>query len=585
MRTYGKLALVRSKDESKVATRWAFVDCEPHVLMRIRRCLPRVSSESGNVWIKATPEVTSDVSWIEMRWPMEMSDEDREYMERTAAGHEEKIRSVPEVLAYKAPARPIETAEPLRDYQAVAVELCARMGGLLLGDELGTGKTLVGIGLIALRRPAIVVTLTALPPQWKRQIERFLPGTRVHIARKGEPYDVMGRGGRGSPSKPFRLPENALEAADFPDVIILNYAKLAGWADVLKGHFPVLVLDEAHELRNGASNKYNAAAMLAQAAELRLGLTGTPVFNYGDDMWHIINVLRPDALGTRSEFLSEWCVNEQRVKHPNVFGSYLRDQGLYIRRTRRDVGRELPGLTIVPMTVDADVGALEAVKTVAADLARRIIDRAGTPEELFKAHGELDWRLRQATGIAKAPHVGAFVQLLVEQGEQVLLYGWHHAVYDVWRGMLDKAGIKYAMFTGQESMFAKTDAVDRFIVGDVQVLIMSLRSGAGLDGLQHSKCEVVVHGEFDWSPQVHRQGNGRLDRDGQTKKIVAYYPMCNTGSDPIIVDVLGVKRQQALGIEDPANVDIAPEVDPDRIRTLAQQYLSALETSAESEEA
>src|SRR5579884_3848269 len=44
---------------------------------------------------------------------------------------------------------------------------------------------------------------------------------------------------------------------------------------------------------------------------------------------------------------------------------------------------------------------------------------------------------------------------------------------------------------------------------------MSLRSGAGLDGLQED-CTVGVFGELDWSPEQHRQCIGRLDRDGQT---------------------------------------------------------------------
>ena len=46
--------------------------------------------------------------------------------------------------------------------------------------------------------------------------------------------------------------------------------------------------------------------------------------------------------------------------------------------------------------------------------------------------------------------------------------------------------------------------LDDFIDGDARVLMMSLRSGAGLDGLQEVS-HTAVFGELDWSPGVHRQ--------------------------------------------------------------------------------
>lgn len=51
-----------------------------------------------------------------------------------------------------------------------------------------------------------------------------------------------------------------------------------------------------------------------------------------------------------------------------------------------------------------------------------------------------------------------------------------------------------------------------------------------------------MFGELDWSPGVHDQCIGRLDRDGQIKQISAYYLLADSGSDPIISDVLGIKK-------------------------------------------
>jgi hypothetical protein len=120
---------------------------------------------------------------------------------------------------------------------------------------------------------------------------------------------------------------------------------------------------------------------------------------------------------------------------------------------------------------------------------------------------------------------------------------------------------------------ALNDAKRAFVAGESKVLILSLRSGAGLDGLQHV-CRTVVFGELDWSPGVHEQCVGRVARDGQSDPVAAYYLLADAGSDPIVSDVLGLKRQQADGIRDP-NADLVEtlQVDDDRIKKLAAAFL------------
>lgn len=572
--TYGTLVL-----EVAGRTRTVTISARPDVLTRLRRVLPRVAQTAGAIRVRATPEVCRDIRWVCERWPLEMDAATWSWLCAESADHQAQTEAFAGVLDGSVPARPLATALPLRSYQAAAVELAIRTRGLLVGDELGVGKTAIGIGLVAQldARPAVVVTMTHLPRQWEAELQRFLPGVRTFIPRKASPYSLLERG----TAHPFRFPANEAERERWPDVWILPYSKLRGWADTLRQFARAVIFDEAHELRAGhgatVSDKYVAARVLAEGCDYRLGLTGTPVFNYGADLWSIVNVLRSDSLGSLEEFRREWCAHEDRVRDPATFGVYLRSAGLYIRRTRADVGRELPALTVSTIPIDADPKPLREAQSVAAELARRILARTQDERgELFRAHGELDWRLRQATGIAKAPAVAAFVQLLVEQGEQVLLFGWHRAVYDLWVDAFQTAKIKFGLYTGEESTREKEEAVRAFVAGETQVLVMSLRSGAGLDGLQHSACSAVVHGELDWSPAVHKQGTGRVHRDGQEKRVTAYFPIAEIGSDPVIVDVLGVKRQQAIGVEDPTGSDLAPVADVDRVRQLARSYLVAL---------
>ncbi|MGZ3477548.1 MAG: C-terminal helicase domain-containing protein, partial [Polyangiales bacterium] len=182
--------------------------------------------------------------------------------------------------------------------------------------------------------------------------------------------------------------------------------------------------------------------------------------------------------------------------------------------------------------------------------------------------------LRQATGVAKAAFVADFVRLLVESGEKVVLFGWHREVYSLWMDRL--RDLSPSLYTGTESPTQKDDARKRFLAGETPILIMSLRSGAGLDGLQEV-CRTCVFGELDWSPGVHEQCVGRVYRDGQREPVVSYFLISEHGSDPAIADVLQIKRAQVDGMRDPMGA-LVEAVEPldggeERVRRLATDYL------------
>jgi SNF2 family DNA or RNA helicase len=284
-----------------------------------------------------------------------------------------------------------------------------------------------------------------------------------------------------------------------------------------------------------------------------------------------MDALRPGELGTREEFGREWCSgvgSDKSIKDPDAFGTYLREQGMMIRRTRSDVAREIPELTIIPHTVPSeDVFGDDANLT---ELAEFILSQTGKGIEQMSARGELDWRLRQATGLSKARYVAEFVRMLVDNGEQVLLGGWHHAVYAQWQKYL--SGIAVAKFTGEQSPRQKQDAFDAFSAGRANVLMMSLRAGAGLDGLQKC-CSTVVHGELDWSPSIHQQFTARIHRDGQDSPVMSYYLVSDEGSDPVIQTVLGIKRGQLVGVMDPCQEKVVETVKSDGVLDLAKAVL------------
>lgn len=452
-----------------------------------------------------------------------------------------------------APTRRIRSVEYVRDVESVCIAVDAPDSLYATEHAILTHNTCTALAAISdpRLRPALVVTMNHLQRQWRREVERFLPWARVHIVRVGRPaYNL----------------DDVDDTNLMPDLVVMNYHKLAGWEPALVGAFKSVVFDECQELRRPSSDKYRAAMNVAATCEYRAGLSATPVYNYGGEIHSVLEVIAPDTLGTYQEFAGVWCdrgavvqVGKTKkadpVKDPAALGAHLRDCGTMVRRTRSEVGRELPRFQRVVQHVDADLERIAEAEKRVEELCRLLVSgRDLSQQDRFGAEREIDMRMRQATGVAKAPYVADFVQMLVEGGEEkVLVGGWHHAFYDV---VMDRlAELNPVKYTGDETLSQKERARHAFIHDpDCHVMVISNRAGAGLDGLQ-GVCRTVVHAELDWSPRVHEQIDGRVHRDGQAEPVMSYFLLSEVGSDPAVAQVLGVKEVQSLGI-----VGRAPDV-------------------------
>lgn len=547
-KTYGEITMTN--------TGWLIV-CDAHVKTKIKRVFPQVAQHAAkSIVISDNLENCYDLLWFLERYPMKV--QELNYLIERANQYSRIQQDIHDVLEYSRPINKYKLALPPFKYQQVAADLAHTVRGLLLADDVGLGKTASSICLLSdpENLPALFVTLTHLTMQMEREIHRFLPHLKTHVLKKGSYY-------------PF-------EDNQMPDVIICNYSKLHGWADHLAGKIKYVIFDEAQELRAGGSSlKYEAARYIASEASLTLGLSATPIYNYGIEFFNVIDVIKPGVLGSVHEFTREWCANEKQIDDTKAFGMYLRENGIMLRRTRADVGKELPPVQKLPYYIDSDTKVLDQIKGHAIELARIILNANQEYKgQKMRAAEQFNMMMRQATGIAKAPYVAEFVRMIVESGESVVLYGWHRDVYNIWLERL--ADLNPVMYTGTESLVAKERGKAEFLEQKSKVMIISLRSGAGLDGLQfHPTCSTVVFGELDWSPGVHEQCIGRLARDGQEKNVVAYYLLSETGSDPVISDVLGIKSEQLEGVVDPnAELFEKLEIDTGGIKKLAQNLLA-----------
>lgn len=544
VRTYGRIELQ--------GRQWLLSGLEPHVAIKLKALFPSVPKASGGPFpFPATPTIAMDLKWFIERYPLagdpaclEALSRDRELFLDQQAERERIL--MPD---YEPPRLAgLRPGMVLRPYQAQAVELLGRSGGLLLGDEVGLGKTYVTAGACLLpgALPAIVVCPGHLQAQWVRVIESFTTLT-AHAVTK---------------TKPYALPPC--------DVRVFRYSQLIGWSDMFAGMGCGLVaFDEVQDLRGGTSTgKGVAAKRIADSSGLRLGLSATPIYNYGAEIWSIMKFLRPDVLGRYDDFVREYCRGGSVVSDAKALGTFLRGQHALLRRTKADVGQQMPAVNRIVDMIDYERLELAAIEDVAEELALKAT--TGEFTQRGQAARDLDLRVRHATGVSKAKAVAKVVRVLLEGGEPVVLVGWHRDVYDIWLEAL--ADFKPALYTGSETTSAKGRNAQAFIDGETDLLILSLRSGAGLDGLQR-RCSTMVFGELDWSPGVHHQCIGRLDREGQAEPVTALFLVIDDGSDPPMMDVLGLKASQSAAIMDPLAGAQKVGRDAGNLRRLVERYL------------
>lgn len=573
-------------------THWV-LSGDPYVLYRAEKAIPFSSKKDGRLSWLATDEIADELMWLCQRFEVRIIHSME--MRRAAARHNLRKVETGRILAgdFRSDAVVFSGGMSPRLYQTQAAMLWRTNRGLLCADELGVGKTATAIAGIADRAmlPAVIVVPANIQIQWREQIHKFLEGFQPHIISQTRNYDLRVVAqckscGEAADKRSVALRRcRFCKSVDFrnslADVYIISYAKMDAWHKELARVVKSVVFDEAQDLRRDESSRYKACKALAHSVEYRLALSATPVHNYGGEMYNVMNVVAPKVLGPKKHFREQWCSvdsyqagREPHLLDPEALSRYLQDRGLMIRRTRKDVGRELLPDQQIVVDIDHNSDVFSRMTKDAKELARVMLKYASSQlkGQEGRAAGQLNAMVRHATGVAKAPYVANFVRMLLESGEPVMLFGHHLSVYEIWCREL--SSFNPVLYTGNESSAQKELSKQKFLAGDSQLFICALQSGRGLDGIQN-RCHIGVIGELDWSPAVIRQSIGRYYRDGQKEPCVTYIPLSQVGSDPHMVESLGIKRIQVDGVVlSKRDSNVLSEVETARhLRSLAMQFL------------
>ncbi len=549
--TYGVLSYNR---RSKCWT----IKGEPCVTELAKRLFPGCDGHGrGEARFTAHRRIIGDLNWLMLRYPLEIRETDRSRWESA-------LEEAREYAIQRARIQRIgEAADPPQDtfsgklleFQRTGLAFMLASRRCLLADDMGLGKTVQALAFLATTAayPALIIVPPHLIRNWQCEIDRFLNADgklRVHVIRGLTPY---------------ALPE--------ADIYIIHYLLLRGWKeDLHKLGFRTAIFDEIQELRRNGSSKYSAASLLSESCENCIGLSGTPIYNNGGEIWNVINILDFHFLGDWESFSREWCYgyNSAVVAKPELLGEHLRREGIMLRRLKTDVLTELAPKRRLVQEIDWDDKVYrELMLPVAQQL--KLLHSTNDPAQRSIIEDAICQRQRQATGVAKAPFVAAFVRALVESGEKVLLMAHHHAVMDIYRDELKN--MRPQFITGRETELQKQRATDDFMGGKTDLLCISLRSASGLN-LQRATC--VVFGELDWSPAVHSQAEDRAHRIGQQDSLLCYYLVSPKGSDCDMQDALGLKVSQfvsLMGDQTPDTHDTALQQSyaRERIRKLVEK--------------
>lgn len=209
--------------------------------------------------------------------------------------------------------------------------------GSLLADEVGLGKTIEAGIILAQKwaehkRKIVLIVPATLRKQWSMELsEKFYLPTTILEAKSFKEMTAKGE------SNPFSRTDS---------IVLTSYQFASRNAELLKkAHLDLVVVDEAHRLRNSwqKSNKMGKALKEALVPVKKILLTATPLQNSTMELFGLLSFIDAHAFGSEDSFRLQYArlagegrFQELRNRIAPFFHRTLRRQVLeYIKYTKR----------------------------------------------------------------------------------------------------------------------------------------------------------------------------------------------------------------------------------------------------------
>ncbi|XP_027013238.1 chromodomain-helicase-DNA-binding protein 4a isoform X1 [Tachysurus fulvidraco] len=425
----------------------------------------------------------------------------------------------------------------------------------ILADEMGLGKTVqTAVFLYSLYKeghskgPFLVSAPLSTIINWEREFEMWAPDMYVvtYIGDKDSRAVIR--------ENEFSFEDNAIrggkkasrmkkEASVKFHVLLTSYELITIDMAILGSiDWACLVVDEAHRLKNNQSKFFRV--LNNYSLQHKLLLTGTPLQNNLEELFHLLNFLTPERFSNLEGFLEEFAdiAKEDQIKKlHDMLGPHM------LRRLKADVFKHMPSKTELIVRVELSpmqkkyykfilTRNFEALNTrgggnqvsllnVVMDLKKCCNHPYLFPVAAMEApkmpNGMYDGSaLTKSSGKLLLLH--KMLRKLKEGGHRVLIFSQMTKMLDLLEDFLENEGYKYERIDGGITGAMRQEAIDRFNApGAVQfVFLLSTRAG-GL-GINLATADTVIIYDSDWNPHNDIQAFSRAHRIGQNRKVMIY---------------------------------------------------------------
>jgi len=406
-------------------------------------------------------------------------------------------------------------------------------GKALLADEVGLGKTIeVGMILKEMHHrgtddAVLILTPAQLAQQWQAEmLEKFGLDFTCN-------YDDDFRG---------------FDAHDHIIASIDTAKSDRHRSTVLARDWDVLVLDEAHYVKNEDTDRYGLLEKLSY--DYAFFLTATPIQNDVTDLYNIISLLRPGLFGTREAFHNYFVNSSQEtLANRNELQNRLREVMIRNRREETDIDftpRNVTTRTFSPSPAERDLydAVTDYVRSAYRESQGQKLVLMTLQKEVVSSPAALKQTVeRQLEGNDVQPeHVGPLKEILervdavetptkidrvqritrearerVDKG-RVIIFTQFRATQRELLETLDDKGYTTHAFHGGHSSDEKEEIVERFEEeGGVLVSTDAMNEGRNLQF-----CNVMVNFDLPWNPMKVEQRIGRIHRIGQDREVYVF---------------------------------------------------------------
>ncbi|XP_045783781.1 chromodomain-helicase-DNA-binding protein Mi-2 homolog isoform X2 [Maniola jurtina] len=454
------------------------------------------------------------------------------------------------------PAFVYETGMQLHPYQLEGLNWLRYSWGngidTILADEMGLGKTIQTVTFLYslfkeghCKGPFLVSVPLSTIINWEREFELWAPDlycityvgdkdSRAVIRENELTFDDnANRGGR--PSK--------IKSQVKFNVLLTSYELVSIDATCLGSiDWAVLVVDEAHRLKSNQSKFFRLLA--GYHINYKLLLTGTPLQNNLEELFHLLNFLNKDKFCDLAAFQNEFAdvSKEEQVKRLHeMLGPHM------LRRLKADVLKNMPTKSEFIVRVELSPmqkkyykyiltrnfealnpksgGQTVSLLNVMMDLKKccnhPYLFPVAAEEAPLGPHGNYDTQaLVKASG--KLVLMSKMLRKLKEQGHRVLIFSQMTKMLDILEDFLEGEGYKYERIDGGITGTIRQEAIDRFNAPGAQQFVFLLSTRAGGLGINLATADTVIIYDSDWNPHNDIQAFSRAHRIGQANKVMIY---------------------------------------------------------------